>query len=221
MPALVIDASLPAILTGILDDAEVPAWRACCVNEEPALEAVFSGVRTCLDEAGLDLAGIDRFVHCEGPGATLGLRISAMAIRAWRALPEHREKPLFTYRSLEAAARALELDGAAAPPFHLITEYRQKQWHVLSVAPGGAREPITALGPGELAGLPGTLYHLPARKAWHEPPGHAIKLSAHPLAQCPAAITGSFAPAQEANLFALEVPEYKTWTGERHRASAP
>ena len=53
-----------------------------------------SGVFECLDELGADIGSVRAFAFCEGPGSILGIRTSAMALRAWNVL---RPRPMFGY----------------------------------------------------------------------------------------------------------------------------
>jgi len=214
MPDLLIDASLPETLTGIWEDGR---WLAYRTESAPALEAVFAGAGACLAEAGLSLGAIERFIHCEGPGATLGLRVSAMAFRTWRALPGYAGIPQHAYTSLEAAATALEQSGVGAP-FHVVTEYRREQWHCLSRGEAAGASAIRAVDRGELGTLGGAVYHLPARKAWHEPPERARRIGHHPLAACPGAIIPHLRAVEQAEVFAYAEPAYVKWSGRRHGA---
>src|SRR3954466_7183961 len=91
---LVLDAASPWMQVGLLQ-ANTPArWQ---VAEAEAGSALFKGVDAVLKSAGGQLADVDAFVFCEGPGSMLGVRTAAMAIRTWQVL---RARPAYAYHSL-------------------------------------------------------------------------------------------------------------------------
>jgi len=213
LPWLFLDASSVAARVGVWQNARWLAWRE---SEAPALEAIFAGVRAALDESGIPLEKLGGYLYVEGPGSVLGLRLTAMAIRAWQT-DEAARKGGWAGGSLHLAA-ALALAGGTPPPFAVFTEARQGHWHVFDVH-GSAAAPVGALSAREVGenGLPaGALFHVPARKAWHQPPPHgrplSISLHDHPetllhpnlfrLAVTPTPFTGT-------------APEYKKWAGAK------
>jgi tRNA threonylcarbamoyladenosine biosynthesis protein TsaB len=218
LPWLFLDASSVAARVGVWQNARWLAWRE---SEAPALEAIFAGVRAALDESGIPLEKLGGYLYVEGPGSVLGLRLTAMAIRAWQTDEAARKggkmHPVWAGGSLHLAA-ALALAGGTPPPFAVFTEARQGHWHVFDVH-GSAAAPVGALSAREVGenGLPaGALFHVPARKAWHQPPPHgrplSISLHDHPetllhpnlfrLAETPTPFTGT-------------APEYKKWAGAK------
>lgn len=80
VPLLFVDASAPLVQVGVWQDG---AWLAHLCVDAPALEAIFHTVRTVLAQADVPLAGIGGFIHNEGPGSILGIRLGAMALRVW------------------------------------------------------------------------------------------------------------------------------------------
>ncbi|MDP0494785.1 MAG: hypothetical protein Q7Q73_01130 [Verrucomicrobiota bacterium JB024] len=210
---LFLDASSVTVQAGLWRDNR---WLAHRAEECPALESIFSLVEGCLNDAGETLEAVGRFVHCEGPGSVLGIRLAAMAIRTWRALPAWEHTELLTCRSLPLAAaliaRTERADGAT---FHVIAEARQTRWNVLP-CPGGT---IAEVEPDAIDALTGAIYHLSQRKSWHTPPAHAVpvsnNLSAHPELL---SVPGLLAPADAPGLFMVSEATYRTWTPERHRA---
>ena len=97
---LVLDASGSNVQVGILDR---DGWRSFVIDEKPALESLFTGLRQCLEEVDSPASVIDAILFCEGPGSTLGLRIAATAAKT--ILRENEPSPaLFLYNALDLAA---------------------------------------------------------------------------------------------------------------------
>ena len=215
---LFLDASGVTVRAGVWQNARWLGWRE---SEAPALEAIFAQVRGVLAKAQLPLDKIDGYLYVEGPGSVLGLRLAAMAIRAWQTDEAARSggtiKPVLACGTLPLAA-ALALAGGTPPPFAVFTEARQGHWHVLDVKegespPDGDKEPREV---GE-NGLPaGALFHLPARKAWHQPPSQAQPMSAS-LRDHPEILShlNLFRPVETPTPYAGHPPEYKKWVAPK------
>jgi len=207
-PVLVIDAASPRCFVGVW---RAGAWLAAESLDSPALEGIFAGVDGCLSGAGLALEEVAGFVHGEGPGSILGIRLSAMAIRAWRVLPAWRDAPVWSFGSLHWAAAARAAEGFAAPAA-VISEFRHGKWNCLRA---GASE-VVAIDAGELAALPAPLVYVRQRKAWGKPPDHAVEWApdwrqhAGTLA-APGLLRSVAAPG----VFVAEEAEFKKWTPER------
>ncbi|HTB62105.1 MAG TPA: hypothetical protein VK737_00840 [Opitutales bacterium] len=213
---LLLDASGVTTRVGVWRDARWRAWRE---YEAPALEALFAGVQAVMEEAQTPFEKLGGYFYVEGPGSVLGLRLAAMAIRAWQtddaAVAGGQPRPVFACGSLQLAA-AVALAAKAPLPFAVFTEARQGHWHVLEVNDGDARN-INSLSTREVGehDLPaGPLYHLPARKAWHTPPARAQKLPAglrdHPEVLAQAGLLRAVATPVP---FTGAEPEYKKWAG--------
>ena len=210
---LFLDASSVTVQAGLWHNGQWLAYRAA---QAPALESIFVLVRDCLDDAGLGMEDVKGFLHCEGPGSVLGIRLAAMAIRAWRALPDWHEAPVFACRSLPLVAALIRHTREPEADFHLIAESRQTRWnHLTSTAPKTVEE----VEPEALEALTPPVYHLRQRKAWHEPPEGAIAITSD-LRTCPELISqpGLFIPTDAPDLYQVNAPSFKTWTPERHRA---
>ncbi len=213
---LFLDASGVNPRLGLWQNGRWLAWRE---SETPALEAMFVEPRALLDKANLSWGQLDGYIYVEGPGSVLGLRVAAMAIRAWQtddaARPSGKARPVWACGSLPLAA-ALALAGGTSPPFAIFTEARQGHWHLLEVSPTVARQAAFAgareVGENELPD--GPLFHLPARKAWHKAPPHARTISTslrdHPeiLAQ-----PQLLHPVSTPTPFTGQPHEYKKWVG--------
>jgi tRNA threonylcarbamoyladenosine biosynthesis protein TsaB len=134
-PLLLIDAASARIQVGLLEGGATPRWSS-------RLDEAGVGIFECLDELDVAIESVRSFAFCEGPGSILGIRISAMAIRAWNALGP---RPTFGYFGLAVVAQAMGRGDVT-----VIADARRGQWHRL--APGGAfgRVPASELA-GELA----------------------------------------------------------------------
>ncbi len=212
-PLLFLDASSVTVQAGLWRDG---AWLAYRSAEAPALESIFVLVKDCLDDAGICMEAVKGFLHCAGPGSVLGIRLAAMAIRTWRALPDWQDAPVYACRSLPLVAALIRHTREPKADFHLIAESRQSRWnHLASTAP----EAIEEIEPEALDALKPPIYHLRQRKAWHEPPPAAVAITAD-LHACPELITapGLFTPTEAPDLYQVNAPAFKTWTPERHRA---
>jgi len=164
-------------------------------------------------ESGADLAAVDAFVHCEGPGSILGIRTAAAAIRTWIAL---RERPVWSYRSLELPARCHGQIGDA-----FICDARRQSWHRLAVVGTEGqlgpieRVPATELNAGSC--------HLPAGfRTWTPLPDPAPRTVPYE----PAQLTGNLIDVPllrecpEPDAFQHEAPSYQLWEPKVHQAPA-
>jgi tRNA threonylcarbamoyladenosine biosynthesis protein TsaB len=175
-PCLFLDASGLTARVGLWDSGR---WLAYREDRAAALEALFHNLPAALVEAGVAWPQIAGYLFVEGPGSVLGLRLAAMALRAWQvdAAAQGRSRPLFACGSLRLAA-ALALAGGAQPPFAICTEARQNLFHLLEITDASQ---LNAAATREVQpdALPrGVLFHLPARKAWAGAPAHAQPLPA-------------------------------------------
>jgi tRNA threonylcarbamoyladenosine biosynthesis protein TsaB len=210
-PCLVLDGSARVgVRVGVLRDGR---WSGEGVAAEGALEATFACAEAALRQAGLGLADIRSFVVCVGPGSILGIRVAALAARAWATLEP---RPIFVWESLAALARSA-LAAGQSRPFVVALESRLKRWNTLVVpAEGGLSAPaelepeqVRALGlsvvaSGEVAAVfPG---------AWIVPT---------PWAELPALFATTDLLRPEAKPEALNpAAAFATWDGERHRGPA-
>lgn len=215
---LFLDASGVTTRVGVWQDARWLGWQE---SEASALEGLFANARAALDEAKLPWAQLCGFIYIEGPGSVLGLRLAAMAIRAWQTDDATREntiaRPVMTCGSMPLAA-ALALASGARNPFTIFTDAKQGFWQILEVTSPDL-EKIFVTAPREIkeTELPaGTLFHLPARKAWHQTPKHALTLPTslreHPEVL---ALPHLLRPVATATPYAGRPPEYKKWPGAK------
>lgn len=113
---LVVDASSGSIQVGIPQSEE---WLHVESIELPALEGLFIATSAVLTKIGKELSEIDALFFCQGPGSTLGLRISAAFVKTilWERAGGI---PLHSYNALDLASRMLK-----NPPAHLQAPFRK------------------------------------------------------------------------------------------------
>jgi len=223
-PWLFLDASGVTVRVGVWQNSHWLGWRE---SEAAALEGVFAGTQTVLAEANLPWEKLGGYLYVEGPGSVLGLRLAAMAIRAWQVDDAARNpgkmRPVWACGSLHLAA-ALALAGGTKPPFTVFTDARQGLWQVMEIKTDHASE-LSAAAPQEIneADLPsGQLFHVPARKAWHHPPERArplpVSLREHPEIL---SLLQLFRPVETPTPHTGRAQEYKKWTGATAEAAGP
>jgi tRNA threonylcarbamoyladenosine biosynthesis protein TsaB len=195
-PLLLIDASSARVQAGWLEGGGAARWAS-------AVAEAGVGVFRCLKELGADPARAGAFIHCEGPGSVLGVRIAAMALRAWRV---GISRPVFAYRSLELVAVA-----EGRPGVGVIADARRGSWHHVT-----STEPLRRVAAGSLSGpliMPEGFRH------WAPlPPGVEI---------VPYDLSSLFGRAWDADLlretgdpdaFLHEEPSFAAWTPRIHSA---
>lgn len=209
-PLLLIDAGAPRCFVGLWQNGR---WLAHASPEAAALEGVFAGVEQILCDAKLALADVGGFIHNEGPGSILGIRLSAMAIRTWRALPQWREAPVWAFGQLHFAAAVYQAkyDETAV---NVISEFRQGRWNYL--AAGAMR--VVAIEQAEAERVPSPLVYVRQRKNWQPAPKHAIEWSPEwPACADLLATPGLLHRVDQPEVFITEEAEFAKWSGERHR----
>ena len=117
-PLLVLDAASSVIQVGVLGPPGVSRWAR-------RTQEAGTGLFAALAELEVDLGSIGAFAYCEGPGSILGIRTSAMAVRAWNALGA---RPTFAYFGLALVAQAL-----GDPRLNVIADARRGLWHCLTL----------------------------------------------------------------------------------------
>ncbi len=211
---LLLDASASKVQVGLLQ-GEV--WLAFRELEEEAINSIFDGTSACLKEAKMPLEDVAGFLFCEGPGSILGIRLAAMAINGWRSQPAHRQASLFSFRSLEAAVALFKHMGEPMP-FHIVSEYRQDRWHLVSVNEDGERIDITLVDTTDLSKLQGSVYCLPRRKNAPVPPVF-IHTRDYSLFELPRVLNSAnlLHKIDKPEIYLPEKPVYVKWDAKRHR----
>jgi len=208
---LCIDASAAQPSVGIL---KAGRWLSLHSFRAQALESIFAGTQQCLQDAGLSLQAIRGFIHCEGPGSVLGVRLSAMAIQSWRALPHWHNTEVRTYQSLQLVKAILMQQSPAHAPFHIISEARKDAWNYLS----SNAETIQVISQAALDQLTGKVYHYRQRTASHQTPATAVPFSLNRSLYADLFYRETITSLQdEPTQFAAVTKPYKKWSNTRHR----
>jgi tRNA threonylcarbamoyladenosine biosynthesis protein TsaB len=197
-PLLLVDAASERIQVGVLGASGGPRWAS-------AREEAGVGIFSCLDELGADIGAIASFAFCEGPGSILGIRSSAMALRAWKAV---RMRPSYGYYSLALLAQSLGRDAVS-----VVADARRGLWHRLRK--GGPLERLPA------AELSGELVTPEGFRHWDPlPPGTAtLPYDLRDLLSLPGmAAADLFREAPEPDAFLHQEPAYAKWSPQIHRA---
>ncbi len=210
---LLLDASSPIVQVGLLQGEE---WLAFRELEEEAIDSIFAGTSACLEEVNMLLKEVDGFLFCEGPGSILGIRLAAMAINGWRSRPEHRQSPVFSFRSLEVAV-ALFKHKDESIPFHIVSEYRRDRWHLISVNEDGQCMDLTLVAAAALSELQGSVYCLPRRKNGPAPPAF-IQARDYSLRELPLVLNSAnlLRHTDKPEAYLPEKPVYVKWDTKRH-----
>jgi tRNA threonylcarbamoyladenosine biosynthesis protein TsaB len=209
-PCLVLDGSARVgVRVGVLRDGR---WSGEGVAAEGALEATFACAESALRAAGLTLADIRSFAVCVGPGSILGIRVAALAARAWATLEP---RPIFVWESLAAVAHTTL--GAGPPrPFVVALESRLKRWNTLVVPVAGAFEPPAELEPEQVRAL-----GLPVVSTAVSALFPGAQVVPTPWVDLPTLFATTDLLRADAKPEALNpAATYATWDGERHRGPA-
>jgi tRNA threonylcarbamoyladenosine biosynthesis protein TsaB len=197
-----IDAASASVQAGILAANEPARWTQ--VEGDAG-----TGVFTAVAQLGVNLGRVEAFVFCEGPGSILGIRTSAMAIRAWNAV---RTRPVYAYRSLELVARSLHRAHVS-----VIADARRETWHCLTTDADGAPTPLRRI---PTASLNGNLATPAGFRCWSALPAGAIETVPYDLASLVPALGRAdlLRPTEDPDAFLHEEPTYVTWTPQVHQS---
>ena len=205
---LLLDASSLQTYVGIFKEGR---WLCCHKSDEEALNSVFQEARNCLSQTGLKLLDLQGFAFCAGPGSTLGIRITTMAINGWRSFPSHQNIPVFKYYSLEVVAYLL-IEKGTSPPFTIVSDLRKDLWNHLDVDREGNLSPLKVIKRKEVERIPHLLLHIRQRNQWLEPPGNATTIP-YSLDDLPEIIVKHqlLLEVSSAEAFVSQKPTYKPW----------
>lgn len=161
------------------------------------------GLFTCVDALAIQPGDARGFVFCDGPGSILGIRTSAMAVRAWRVL---NPRPVFSYHSLELVARFL-----GDPELSVIADARRDAWHCISLN--------TPLRRVASADLPPSLATPAGFRNWTPLPA-GVNPVAYSIEDMLSRVMDEdlLRETAEPDAFLHEEPNYVTWTPRIHRA---
>lgn len=214
-----MDASGSQLRSGIVCEGQ---WLSYAVSHEQVLEGIFGLVSEVLERAHLQLRDVQGFIYCEGPGSILGIRLCAMALRTWRALPEHRDKPTFAYKSLALADAIVRENEAPEGDYAILTESRMNRWNCWQrqTLPGGegSTPEIRELGQDALDTLPAQCYHLsqrstvPLQADW-KPVDYKLENYPHYFNPSSPLLRQVDAP----DAWQVTAGDYQKWSAQRHR----
>ena len=198
---LLIDAASARVQVGLWHQGGV-SWQT---EEAEAGTAVFACTEKLLAERNLTISELKAYVFCEGPGSVLGIRTSAVALRAWRVL---NPAPAYAYQSLTLAALCV-----ADPQVNVIADARRDSWHVQRLG-----QPLLRVPTAELTGqcvMPEGFRH------WTPLPAGLGKISYDlpSLLARPSLLDAElFRASAEPDAFSHEEPSYVTWNPQVHQA---
>lgn len=197
-PVLILDASASVVQVGLVG----PHGAKWTSSSDEAGVAVFSGV----EKLGVDLGAVTAFVFCEGPGSILGIRTTAVALRAWQVL---QPRPMHAYSSLALIAAAW-----SGPAVTFIADARRDSWHVLEAVGTLRRVATNELPTGTEFATPESFRHwspLPPRT-------RTVPYAIESLWNA-AGNADLLRPASDPDAFLHEEPSYVTWEPKIHQAA--
>lgn len=211
-PILFLDAASPTVHVGLqVSDAEAPEWRRAT---DQAGVGLFREVDVLIRARGVALVEMRTVVYCEGPGSLLGVRLVAMALRTWGALPRPTPLSVLGYRSLELVAAGL-LAGGTPGPFHVIVDGRRATWNALSVDAEGRWGAIRRRPAAEAFPSGEPVFHPAGFPLWQALPTDAATIPYEPAALTALARRFSLLqPVALPDAFMTEMPTYREWTPE-------
>ena len=204
---LAVDASSRVIQVGI---PENEGWLHVASVELPALEGLFRATSDILNKVNRQLKEVDGLFFCQGPGSTLGLRISAAFVKTvlWES---GGEIPLYSYNALDLASRMPE-----NPPAHLQAPFR-KGWRFVRSQNGG-----DAIGDKEIHESERAFSLFPESHHLPDPRGNddsidSSKLITYDLAESKGLqdLKLVVIPAESPEVYSPTPPSFKKWTPER------
>jgi tRNA threonylcarbamoyladenosine biosynthesis protein TsaB len=211
-PILYLDAAAPRVVAGLQAKGGPGAAIVWVSTRDEAGVGLFQLVDELLAAAGIGIGDLRTIVFCEGPGSLLGIRIVAMAIRTWQAMPRETPLRVFGYRSLELIAARL-LESGTSPPFSVISDARRSTWNLLRMTGDGAQGGIVRAAADALSAEPGPVFHSPDFPAWQPIPEGANRVDYRPedLPELQSAHALLREVAQP-DAFLTEVPTYREWS---------
>jgi tRNA threonylcarbamoyladenosine biosynthesis protein TsaB len=195
---LILDASASVVQVGLVG----PAGAKWTTSAEEAGVAVFQGV----EKLGVDFAALTALVFCDGPGSILGIRTTAVALRAWQVL---NQRPMYAYSSLALLAAAWR-----GPAVTFIADARRNSWHLLE-----ANGPLRRLATSELPSA--TVFATPdCFRHWSPLPPQTRTVPYQIETLWNAADAADLLRATpEPDAFLHEEPHYVTWEPAIHQAA--
>lgn len=213
LPALVIDGTGSSTFVGVLGPEA--QWLARQNSGAAPLESLFETVERVLEDAEIDFDSLQAYVYSEGPGSVLGLRLCAMAIETWsRLYPQSAKR--FAYNSLQLAAGEILQKQPSIHSAYVISDWKKDLWNGVEIRRGriAATKPVPIT---ELSTFNGSIFHLPARKGWQDPPEFAKTIRANPHALPELLHWPDLLKATESvQLYNAGANTFQKWTAKRH-----
>ena len=216
-PFLFIDASGREPSVGVWQAGN---WRAFLRSDEGAVtDSLFVLVDDALRNAAIRLDDCAGFIFAEGPGSILGIRIAAMALRAWRTLPEFGGKPVFAVGSLALAAHLLARENPARRDFSILADSRQGWWNTRVVRDGAVPDGFEEVRGADLDLLPAPRFRI-TQRALGAPPVACELFPAEALERDPGVLLVPGLLRETNTPDAVNMPgQFVKWTPSRHRVS--
>jgi tRNA A37 threonylcarbamoyladenosine modification protein TsaB len=214
-PTLVLDACGTTIRAGILRDG---IWLHKTDSPGEALQHVFDLTLATLNATGLKLQNIRQFIYAGGPGSTLGIRVSCMAIASWATIATE-EVSIFRYNSLHLAALSYCQKKPTDPNALFATAIR-KGFYLTTRADTPVPE-FDLLSTADLEQMPAAKVLIKMGSRFDAAPpqmectaiNYQIDLLPEVISRSPALLEQQTSPQP----YTFGNMEYKKWQGERHR----
>jgi len=212
-PLLILDASCPMAQAGLLRAGQPPSWIQL---EGEVAATLFEAVQTLLKSADLPLEAIQSWAFSEGPGSTMGIRISGMAIQSWQAL-RPRPLPLYAFRSLDAASRIVANTHKDLNSWLICSDLRKTCWNSMPAS----REALSGdIQVQEEKDLPseGQRFFLQQRLFSPSQPANCINLDYDLSKLGNEDWQALLHPVEKPQALQTTTTTFKKWKPERHRA---
>ncbi|MCZ6671865.1 MAG: hypothetical protein O7C75_02895 [Verrucomicrobia bacterium] len=208
------DCSTLGVRVGVLGDG---GWLAYRNHSGEVALALFEAVKEVLSQASLSLGQLAGFIFCEGPGSTLGIRINAMALRTWNSLG-NKPRPVFAYKSLEAAAILVRLSEANDSAFTLFSDLRKNAWNACSGNSDGSTSTIEVVPKESLGNWKERRYFIQQRlySPGAPPESEPLNYDLEPLGASDDFIN-LFQPVEQPAVYQTTTTQFKKWVPQRHR----
>lgn len=214
---LFLDASSVVVHIGILNDNK---WIGYFRSEDPALQSLFQGVEVCLQTAGLHLSDITGFAYCEGPGSLLGIRLVAMAIRAWKEQKTFMDSMVYAYNSFDVSLELIRKIHNSKEPYAIVSQSAKGFWNFLST--DSSKIQVSEFSEAELASFSGTLWLFKQKKIHSCERNFQTLAFDYSLQQVPEIFYQGalLRPVDEPDAAFVREPEYVKWDSKRHNLNA-
>lgn len=210
---LFLDASSVDVNVGILSNNN---WLGYFKSSEPALQSLFHGIQICLQMANLHFNDLNAFAYCEGPGSLLGIRLTAMAIRAWKEQKSFNEVGIYSYNSFQASLELIKKVHAPLGLYAVVSQSRKGYWNFLSNEP--QIQEVSEVEESELTSFPGTLWRFKQKKLMEDEKNLRTMPFDYNFENSPEIFIQEkfLRPVQEPDALFVNQPEYVKWDSKRH-----